>query len=761
MAFGSSDNSVTVNITGNATGLGMAVQQAQSQLSGLSRNMQSLGGETEAGAGKIGMFLVNLASLMYVVQNVANAFEPLINAIERAGEEMFNLNVATERNVYNWRFLYGVNQSQQLAAWTQQFSMKIPYTRQDLMAAITRMGSQHFDVSQVESYLPVIADIASTQGRPGLNLQWATQAVVEAMMGRSMMLKMDLNINPAVLEKLYGYDPKNAQATLLPALERYAKARGEYGAAGQVATNTWWGLASSFVDRLQNFGLEAGGTDAKGNPIKGGMFAEMKGGLDDLSKWMDAHQKDIQGLADLIGGVLGGAVHDAKLMFDALVGSLEKTGVGKNIEGMFSGLTKWLNDPSTQHSLEGLATAFGKVAGVVGQLLGGGLGSIGSIFAGLFQGVGDSGAGNSFMSLLQNLANWLSDPTHQKQLKDFGDIVGQAWGTLASIETDLVNGVGPALGRFADVLNQLTNGHTAEDTKIFLAILGTLARIAATAIGGLVLTLADLAVIIADIASGEYITDPQKFLGDISQFKADIGNTLGQIGTAWDQGWATISDLVAQQSKGAGERMDKAFQAGVTEHLTRSVAQTKGLLTQVLQQLFPDKATAKKWGGDFIQNLIDGMLGKTPELQKQAGLIAAAVARFFKHSTPEEGPLHGDDQWMDHLVAQFATSLHNGVPVIAAASQRLAGAVATPLHAATHGGSGGGGAGGSGGGSHGPSTVWGDTTQHNHFYGSTEAMMERIVARKLAERDREGGMMRRQPGVLAVIGAWGAGRGGW
>lgn len=252
----------------------------------------------------------------------------VIQEVQQFTTSLIDLNIQIEKNQYAWRYLYGGGNTpqgaavaQQMADWTRSFSMQIPYTRQDLLSAITNLAPTGLSAQGLEHYMPLIADLAATRD-PNATLSRVAQVIMSASMGYTRMLKYDLKINPEELIK-YGLDATgtgmgihiNDASTLLPALENYAKAKHLTGAAKDISHETWWGAWSSFIDRIQNFELDTGK----------GLFGSLKKALVDLSSWIDTHADQISRFSDLIGTTLANA-------FKGLTGIIGDflTGVGQS-----------------------------------------------------------------------------------------------------------------------------------------------------------------------------------------------------------------------------------------------------------------------------------------------------------------------------------------------------------------------------------------------------------------------------------------------
>lgn len=82
------------------------------------------------------------------------------------------------------------------------------------------------------------------------------------------------------------------------------------------------------------------------------------------------------------------------------------------------------------------------------------------------------------------------------------------------------------------------------------------------------------------------------------------------------------------------------------------------------------------WGADMADGIADGMTSQVGNLQGKARLLAKSVNSVLHHSTPDEGPLKGDDKWGAELGEQFASSLLDSVPAVSDAARSVADAAA-------------------------------------------------------------------------------------
>lgn len=81
-------------------------------------------------------------------------------------------------------------------------------------------------------------------------------------------------------------------------------------------------------------------------------------------------------------------------------------------------------------------------------------------------------------------------------------------------------------------------------------------------------------------------------------------------------------------------------------------------------------------GSGFVQNLISGAQAMSDQLESALKGLAGTVNAYFHHSTPDIGPMHGDDTWFVDMIQGWAQDLENGEDTLGAASRSLAATVA-------------------------------------------------------------------------------------
>lgn len=108
----------------------------------------------------------------------------------------------------------------------------------------------------------------------------------------------------------------------------------------------------------------------------------------------------------------------------------------------------------------------------------------------------------------------------------------------------------------------------------------------------------------------------------------------------------------------------------------RAMLQVGKAVAEKVVQLGSDALT---WGHDIIANFVQGIKDKIAAVGNAAKEAAGAVAKFLHHTTPDEGPLAGDDQWMPEMMQQFVDGITQGIPALRDAAEAAADGVAKPF----------------------------------------------------------------------------------
>ena len=89
---------------------------------------------------------------------------------------------------------------------------------------------------------------------------------------------------------------------------------------------------------------------------------------------------------------------------------------------------------------------------------------------------------------------------------------------------------------------------------------------------------------------------------------------------------------------------------------------------------------AYNWGADMGNQFARGLSATVGAVSNAANAVANAAAKKIHHSTPDEGPLKGDDKWGYEMAENFASGMLAGVPKIESAAYSMAKAAAFTAH---------------------------------------------------------------------------------
>lgn len=644
---------------------------------GLLGEFGMLGDVIEGTIGKMADWVTQAASMVAGLISFT-VLNDVIQEVENFTDALVQLNEQTEKNQFAWQYLYGGGNNpkgqaiaQGMADWTKSFSMQIPYTRQDLLNAITNLAPMGLSAQGLEHFMPTIADLAATRD-PNANLAQVAQVIMSASMGYTRMLKYDLKINPEDLIQ-YGLKATSSGAgihiedpnTLLPALQAYAQANHLAGAAQDVAHSTFWGQWSSFIDRIQNFELNTGDK----------LFGNLKQTLNDLSSWIDTHQDQITRFSDLIGNGIGGAFKTAADWVGQFAQGLGASG----IFDIFNVAPK----PAPYNAAKHHAGAPAPTPKVGSHVIAGD--ARGRNLAQLKQGAPakDEQQPTWLQSLGQGAGVWL---------KYLGDIWSDVSKQMTPQLVDSLTKLGKTIGDYFT--------HMPPDTLNFFKQLSAF------------LLKIPFAVVI-ELVKG------------LTQAIQVLGVVLPPVVRAIEDGWHRTQDFL----DAVGNLKDKLGQ------FKDSLGQLKDNLTSWASDI-RDKAL--NWGQDMITAFAQGMKNAIPNIGDAAGSVASTIGHILHHSTPDMGPLAGDDQWMPDMMRGFAAQIRAGTGDVAAAMTGVAAAMVAAMRPS-------GGyapAGGYGNGNAGGTVIV--------INGSSTMDVLKIIDAALAHRDAHTNTITRAPGGFGL-----------
>lgn len=160
------------------------------------------------------------------------------------------------------------------------------------------------------------------------------------------------------------------------------------------------------------------------------------------------------------------------------------------------------------------------------------------------------------------------------------------------------------------------------------------------------------------------------------------GVNAGKAGvqTAMDGLKTTITDSLTAISsyngtaRTAGQNIGQNLADGISSKSGAVSTAASTLASSASSPLSGLKDKSWQWGNDFGSNFNRGLADSKRTIVNTAQDIADAVKNVLGHSTPKEGPMRDDDVWGLHMGENFAAGMVKAIPVVEAASYRMASA---------------------------------------------------------------------------------------
>lgn len=190
----------------------------------------------------------------------------------------------------------------------------------------------------------------------------------------------------------------------------------------------------------------------------------------------------------------------------------------------------------------------------------------------------------------------------------------------------------------------------------------------------------------------------------VSNFAGKLVQEIPQLATSATQmltGLASYLETNADKIVAAGGTLIVNLATALVQNIPKLVVATVKVMAALVSSIvghIPDAAqamvqvgaaikqkidalaqSALTWGHDIIANFVQGIKDKIAAIGEAAKEAAGAVATFLHHTTPDEGPLAGDDQWMPEMMQQFVDGITQGVPALRDAAEAAADGVARPF----------------------------------------------------------------------------------
>lgn len=283
--LGSIGSGIGESVSGAFASIGESGATLAESMGGLHEGLGRLGEGFSETLGRATEF----ATSMLEFQALAGATQ----AVSEFAGSLIGMNSTFESLHQQLASITGSNgQADKILAWVKDFGQQIPDTTEHLAEATVAVQAIGVNATQV---MPSLASVAAAMGK---DLPTAARAFVDATEGRWLMMQNDLHVTKQQLEQFglqLDHHGKVVNGTLIPAFEKLAKVK--FGDALHNQMGTLQGQLSNLTDRVQFFAM------SMGKPI----FDLAKQGLGALFGFLDAHKKDIDAFADVVGKGLAGA----------------------------------------------------------------------------------------------------------------------------------------------------------------------------------------------------------------------------------------------------------------------------------------------------------------------------------------------------------------------------------------------------------------------------------------------------------------------
>lgn len=137
-----------------------------------------------------------------------------------------------------------------------------------------------------------------------------------------------------------------------------------------------------------------------------------------------------------------------------------------------------------------------------------------------------------------------------------------------------------------------------------------------------------------------------------------------------------------------GSNGGAAFAAGIGSGSFATSNAASLLSSSAASALSSAASWAYSSGASLAHNFANGISSGYSAVSGAASALASAASAYLHHSTPEKGPLHGDDMWGAELAQNFAVGMESGERGVRNAALALAGAASFSASPAWSGGKG-------------------------------------------------------------------------
>lgn len=135
-----------------------------------------------------------------------------------------------------------------------------------------------------------------------------------------------------------------------------------------------------------------------------------------------------------------------------------------------------------------------------------------------------------------------------------------------------------------------------------------------------------------------------------------------------------LSQFVSNVDTASGDAV-----TSVEDASTKVDTTTADIINTITSKLGPGseiQQNAYSWGAEFGKNFASGLRSTIGSISIAAFSMADSVSRFLHHTSPDEGPLAGDDKWGAEFGSQFASGIMDSSSSVQDAAKYFASKVA-------------------------------------------------------------------------------------
>lgn len=151
---------------------------------------------------------------------------------------------------------------------------------------------------------------------------------------------------------------------------------------------------------------------------------------------------------------------------------------------------------------------------------------------------------------------------------------------------------------------------------------------------------------------GEYLYDAiHKIINSIVNFFSEIWNNYLDF-------WGNIGGKLYDVIEKITAKLDQWW-SDIAMKTANGVSDVLAWFQNIPDKLSQIASDAWKWGTDMLQNFIDGIKARIPNLDGVVHSVAQTISNILGHSHPKEGPLAKDYTWMPDMMQLFADGIRN------------------------------------------------------------------------------------------------------